>query len=98
MSGMTSSIEWRSIVVAAVAIAGLPTLWNLIARNEYRHHTLERLTGGKKRGAYLLAAWIFFGSFLRDTAFMRAIAANPSPRILPFLSIVKSHQSNDGSS
>lgn len=91
---MTSTIEWRSIITAAVAIAGLPTLWNIIARHEYRHHTLERFTGSKKRGAYLLAAWIFLGSLLRDAAFMRAIAANPSSRIVPLLSIVNNNNNN----
>ncbi|KEG09063.1 putative phosphatidylethanolaminen-methyltransfer ase-lik e protein [Trypanosoma grayi] len=82
---MASAVEWRSIIIAGAAIAGLPLLWNLLARNEYRRHTMERLVGSKRRGAYLLAAWIFVFSSLRDAAFLRAVAANPPSRVLPLV-------------
>lgn len=78
------SIHYRSIGIAAIAIAGLPTAWNIVARNEYRHHTLERLVRDKKRGAYLLAAAIFLGSGLRDWSFKVAMSRTPSS-VLPLL-------------
>lgn len=68
--------------MAAIAIAGLPAAWNVVARNEYRHHTIEKAVGDKKRGAYLLAAAIFVVSFGRDAAFMSAVEHNPAD-VLP---------------
>lgn len=77
-------IHYRSLGMAAIAIAGLPTLWNIVARNEYHRHTIERLVRDKKRGAYVLAAAIFIGSGLRDWAFHAAMTKNPSS-VLPLL-------------
>ncbi|CAG9579406.1 phosphatidylethanolaminen-methyltransferase-lik e protein [Leishmania major strain Friedlin] len=79
-----SRIHYRSIGAAAVAIAGLPTVWNIVARNEYRRHTIERAVGGKKVGAYVLAAAIFVASGVRDYAFHNAMAQNPSS-VFPIL-------------
>lgn len=78
------SIHYRSLGMAAIAIAGLPTAWNIVARNEYHHHTLEKLMRNKKRGAYLLAAAIFLGSGLRDWSFKVAMSHTPSS-VLPLL-------------
>lgn len=78
-------INYKAVGMAAVAIAGLPAAWNVVARNEYHRHTLERLFKGKRRGAYFLAASIFVGSFFRDAAFQAAMAANPPERALPVL-------------
>lgn len=85
VSGTTSggvlplgSIHYRSLGMAAIAIAGLPTAWNIVARNEYHRHTLERFMRSKHRGAYLLAAAIFIGSGLRDWAFHIAMSRTPS--------------------
>ncbi|KAG5471448.1 hypothetical protein LSCM1_01536 [Leishmania martiniquensis] len=82
---VASRLHYGSISMAAVAIAGLPTVWNIVARNEYRHHTIERAVGGKRAGAYLLAAAIFVASGLRDYAFHRAMVQNPSS-VFPILS------------
>ncbi|KPI87167.1 Phosphatidylethanolaminen-methyltransferase-lik e protein [Leptomonas seymouri] len=81
----TGSVHYRSLGMAAIAIAGLPAAWNIVARNEYRRHTIERLAGGKRRGAYLLAAAIFAGSCLRDWAFHSAVTNTPAS-VLPILS------------
>jgi phosphatidylethanolamine/phosphatidyl-N-methylethanolamine N-methyltransferase len=78
------SIHYRSLGMAAVAIAGLPTAWNVVARNEYRYHTIEKLVRNKRRGAYLLAAAIFLGSGLRDWSFKVAMTKTPSS-VLPLL-------------
>lgn len=80
----TATLRPRSIGMAVIAIAGLPAAWNIVARNEYRHQTIERCVGSKKVGAYLLAAAIFGASFLRDVAFKRAMDDNPSA-VLPIL-------------
>ncbi|CBZ36635.1 Phospholipid methyltransferase family protein [Leishmania donovani] len=79
-----SRIHYRSIGTAAVAIAGLPTVWNMVARNEYRRHTIEKAVGGKRLGAYALAAAIVVASGARDYAFRNAMAQNPCP-LLPIL-------------
>ncbi|KPA74378.1 Phosphatidylethanolaminen-methyltransferase-lik e protein [Leptomonas pyrrhocoris] len=78
-------IHYRSLGVAAIAIAGLPTAWNIVARNEYHRHTIEKLVRDKRRGAYLLAVAIFLGSSLRDWAFHTAMTNTPSS-VLPLLS------------
>ncbi|KAK7195326.1 phosphatidylethanolaminen-methyltransferase-lik e protein [Novymonas esmeraldas] len=78
-------VHYRSIGMAAIAIAGLPAAWIVVARNEYRRHTIEKLLGSKKGGAYLMAVVIFFASLLRDYAFRTAIAYTPSS-VLPLLS------------
>ncbi|GET91235.1 phosphatidylethanolaminen-methyltransferase-lik e protein [Leishmania tarentolae] len=80
-----SGIHYRSIGIATVAIAGLPTLWNIVARNEYRRHTIEKAVGGKKAGAFLMAAAIFVASGLRDYTFHKAMTQNPSS-VFPILS------------
>lgn len=64
------------IALAALGIAASPTIWNIVARNEYRKHTLERIFRGKQQGCYALAAWIFFSSLFRDHLFHKAITAN----------------------
>ncbi|CBZ29287.1 phosphatidylethanolaminen-methyltransferase-lik e protein [Leishmania mexicana MHOM/GT/2001/U1103] len=77
-------MHYRSIGIAAVAISGLPTVWNIVARNEYRRHTIEKAVRGKKVGAYVLAAAIFVASGLRDYTFHNAMAQNPSS-VFPIL-------------
>ncbi|CAM42676.1 phosphatidylethanolaminen-methyltransferase-lik e protein [Leishmania braziliensis MHOM/BR/75/M2904] len=81
---VAGSIHYRSIGMAAVAIAGLPTVWNVVARNEYRRHTIEKAVGSKKAGAYLLAAGIFVASVLRDYLFRNAMVHTPSS-VFPIL-------------
>lgn len=71
------ALHQKSIGMAAFAIAGLPVAWNIVARNEYRNHTIERVVGGKKRGAYCLALAIFLASFARDAFFHAAVTQNP---------------------
>ncbi|CAD2213561.1 Phospholipid methyltransferase, putative [Angomonas deanei] len=75
---MTSiaSLHLPSIGIAALGISGLPTAWNIVARNEYRRHTIEKTVKSKKVGAYLLAAAIFVGSGVRDYLFKRAVDLN----------------------
>lgn len=85
MPSVLSGVDVKAVGMAAVAIAGLPAAWNVVARNEYHHHTLERLLRGKKRGAYFLAAAIFLASFVRDAAFQRAMDANPPAQAIPLL-------------
>ena len=48
------------VVVAA------PAIWNTVARNEYRRHTLRKLTGSPQGATYVMALWIFFFSIYRD--------------------------------
>lgn len=73
----------QSAIIAAVGIAASPTIWNIIAQNEYRKHTLERILGSKYRGCYALAAWIFFSSLYRDYLFQIAVDKNAGHAIIP---------------
>lgn len=73
----------QSAIIAAIGISASPTIWNIIAQNEYRRHTLERLLGGKQRGCYALAAWIFFSSLYRDYLFQVAVEKNASHPLIP---------------
>lgn len=85
MSSGLSNVNYKAAGMAAVAIAGLPAAWNVVARNEYRRHTLETVLGGKLRGAYVLAVGIFLASFARDAAFQAAMVANPSDSAIPIV-------------
>eukprot|EP00331_Platyophrya_macrostoma_P012366 CAMPEP_0176427146 /NCGR_PEP_ID=MMETSP0127-20121128/12367_1 /TAXON_ID=938130 /ORGANISM="Platyophrya macrostoma, Strain WH" /LENGTH=201 /DNA_ID=CAMNT_0017808555 /DNA_START=49 /DNA_END=654 /DNA_ORIENTATION=- len=73
----------KPVVLAAVGIAACPTIWNIVARNEYRNHSLERFFKGKRSGCYVLAAWIFFSSLYRDYLFEAAVKANASATLIP---------------
>ena len=64
------------MLIAAAGIAASPIIWNTVAQNELRNHTLERLAGDKYKGCYWLAAWIFGSSLFRDYLFERAVQAN----------------------
>lgn len=66
----------RPIVVAAASIVACPLIWNIVARNEYKNHTLSRLLGSPRRGCYLLATWIFTSSLYRDVLFTKAVMMN----------------------
>jgi phosphatidylethanolamine N-methyltransferase len=74
----------EEVLSAMFAIAASPTVWNIVARNEYRHHTLEQIFGGKYKGCYALALWIFVTSLLKDYMFSRALDANPDWILLPY--------------
>ncbi|KAF5370412.1 hypothetical protein D9757_013138 [Collybiopsis confluens] len=61
-----------------------PTAWNIIARNEYRNHTLTRLFGGNPRLAcYFLASMIFSFGMLRDCLYRYALLQQPYGLLLP---------------
>jgi methylene-fatty-acyl-phospholipid synthase len=72
-----------SITVAAAAVAASPMIWNIVARNEYRRHTMTKLVGDKYVACYLLAAWIFFSSLVRDYFFLAAVQANAALVVAP---------------
>lgn len=65
-----------SIFAAVAGVAASPIIWNIVARNEYRNHTIERTVKSKLVGCYLLAAWIFFSSLYRDYLFDVAMNLN----------------------
>lgn len=70
-----------SAALAASLVAGLPLSWTVVARNEYRHHTLQKMLGSKMAAAYALAGGIFLVSLWRDAAFIKAMEHNPIPII-----------------
>ena len=63
---------------AAVAIVAAPTIWNIMARLEYRTHLLTKVAFNSKYiGCYLLAIYIFSFSLFRDFLFHRALSTQP---------------------
>src|SRR5687768_4283770 len=60
-----------------------PTIWNFLARLEYRTHILTKLAGGNPYyGCYALAVWIFFFSLYRDQCFDAMLANQPTWSVL----------------
>jgi len=73
-----------SLYRSLAAITLNPTVWNIVARNEYRNKTITKICGGSaKLGCYFLAASIFFAGMLRDSLFQKAIAEQPHAQLLP---------------
>eukprot|EP01064_Diplonema_japonicum_P031420 TRINITY_DN5613_c0_g2_i1.p1 TRINITY_DN5613_c0_g2~~TRINITY_DN5613_c0_g2_i1.p1 ORF type:complete len:199 (+),score=40.40 TRINITY_DN5613_c0_g2_i1:55-651(+) len=78
---MTSIIDfsnktfWKSCLVTALC----PTIWNIVARAEYRDQVVSKVfAGSRTAGAYAMAAWIFGFSTYRDIVFKQAIEEQPS--------------------
>ncbi|KAJ3868121.1 phospholipid methyltransferase [Lentinula novae-zelandiae] len=71
--------------VSMISIAFSPAVWNIVARNEYRNHTLTRkVFGGNARAAcYFLAAVIFSFGMLRDVLYRHALLQQPHKLLLP---------------
>lgn len=69
---------------ALATIAFNPIFWNIVARAEYNTHFLTKLSGGAKRGCYLLALTIFSLGLYRDHVYHKALLAQPT--FVPFLS------------
>lgn len=85
------ALHYPSIGMAAIAVAGLPVAWNMVARNEYRNKSIQNSSlflkfkeNNKKAAAYLLAVGIFVASCGRDGLFKVAMDRNPST-VLPLL-------------
>jgi len=54
-----------------------PLAWNLVARREYKKHTLTKLFGDKYVACYFLAVCIFIASSARDYVFKLALEEQP---------------------
>ncbi|KAI0632741.1 phospholipid methyltransferase [Trametes polyzona] len=73
-----------SLAACVASIAFNPTVWNIVARNEYRNKTITRIFGGNARyGCYFLALCIFSAGILRDSLYHRALLEQPQAKILP---------------
>lgn len=81
--GLLDRVNIPAAMWGAASIIGVPLGWTIVARNEYRRHTLEKLFGSKKVGAYFLAFAIFAAAAVRDYAVLRAMRLNPE---LPIVS------------
>lgn len=77
-----SGIHWPSVLIAAGSVAACPTIWSIVARNEYKNKTMTKFFGSKYRGCYALAAWIFCSSLYRDKLFERAVAENAAHKLI----------------
>ncbi|TCD64849.1 Phosphatidyl-N-methylethanolamine N-methyltransferase [Steccherinum ochraceum] len=83
---IASSVDWSqySLYFSLFSIAFNPTVWNIVARNEYHHKTITRVFGGSaKYGCYFLAVMIFGFGILRDSLYERALKDQPQRAILP---------------
>jgi phosphatidylethanolamine N-methyltransferase len=74
-------MDVTSILCSMAATAALPTWWNIVAQNEYKRHTMEKIFG-KYPGAYVLAALIFTFSLGRDWVFQYALRENSEWKII----------------
>jgi len=86
MSALLKLIDFSkpSLYRSLASITFNPTVWNIVARNEYRNKTITKIFGGNARaGCYFLAASIFFAGMLRDSLFQKAITEQPHAQLLP---------------
>ncbi|KAJ8469850.1 hypothetical protein ONZ45_g16752 [Pleurotus djamor] len=73
-----------SLYLSLFSIAFNPTVWNIVARNEYRKKTITRIFGGDPyKGCYFLAFMIFTFGLLRDSLYHKALEEQPKMAILP---------------
>ncbi|TPX57354.1 hypothetical protein SpCBS45565_g08232 [Spizellomyces sp. 'palustris'] len=79
-----AEIDWShpSLWICTGSILFNPTMWNIVARNEYRRYTITRMVGSPLRGCYLLAFTIFTLGLLRDYLFTVAMDHQPKSHIL----------------
>mmetsp|Transcript_20042 Transcript_20042/g.34471 ORF Transcript_20042/g.34471 Transcript_20042/m.34471 type:complete len:235 (-) Transcript_20042:134-838(-) len=63
----------QSFLICVLIIVACPTIWNILARLEYKTHIITRCFGSKYLGCYALAAWIFLFSLYRDYRFKLAV-------------------------
>ncbi|KAF9502059.1 phospholipid methyltransferase [Pleurotus eryngii] len=73
-----------SLYLSLFAIAFNPTVWNIVARHEYRNKTITRIFGGDPyKGCYFLAFMIFTFGILRDSLYHKALEEQPKVTMLP---------------
>ncbi|KAI0041681.1 phospholipid methyltransferase [Auriscalpium vulgare] len=73
-----------SLYLSLLAITFNPTVWNIVARNEYRNKTITKLFGGNARaGCYFLAVCIFTAGMVRDHLYRQALLDQPVQPIFP---------------
>ncbi|KAH7092831.1 methylene-fatty-acyl-phospholipid synthase [Auriculariales sp. MPI-PUGE-AT-0066] len=72
-----------SFWLSLVTITFNPTVWNIIARNEYRNKTITKMVGSPYTGCYILAVCIFVAGLVRDSFYSRALVEQPRVPILP---------------
>lgn len=75
-----------SLIIATIAILFNPLYWNLVARNEYKNKTLQKLLGSKEVACALFSASVFILGLIRDYLFDLAIKDQPhGPNAFPIL-------------
>jgi len=73
-----------SLFLSLGSITFNPTVWNIVARNEFRNKTITRAFGGNALiGCYFLTVCIFCAGILRDHLYLKAILEQPRVRLLP---------------
>ncbi|KAJ3036113.1 Phosphatidyl-N-methylethanolamine N-methyltransferase [Rhizophlyctis rosea] len=87
MSSAEVDFSQPTLWISAGSVIFNPLAWNIIARNEYRNHTMTRIMGSALRGCYLLAFLIFTFGLLRDYLFTLAIDNQPKLKNLDTLPI-----------
>lgn len=78
-----SQIDFKNweLQAAILAIILAPTIWNIVARTEFRTRFMRKVTGSKYVTCYILAVWIFCFSSFRDHLVREAILAQPNVSI-----------------
>ncbi|KAL7412137.1 phospholipid methyltransferase-domain-containing protein [Mrakia frigida] len=66
-----------SLYLSIGSIIFNPTVWNIVARNEYKRKTLTNRLGSPLKACYLMAVTIVAFGFLRDGLYKHALGAQP---------------------
>ncbi|KLT45529.1 PEMT-domain-containing protein [Cutaneotrichosporon oleaginosum] len=71
------NLNKRSLWISAASIVFNPLYWNILARNEYRKGTLQKIFGGSLGATYFFFVTIFSLGILRDYLYERALSEQP---------------------
>lgn len=69
---LPSMLEWKTILACGVVMLN-PLFWNILSRLEYHTHVVSKVTGGPRRGVFLLAMGILSMNYLRTTLFHKVV-------------------------
>ncbi|KAM4698154.1 phosphatidylethanolamine N-methyltransferase [Rhinophrynus dorsalis] len=71
-----------SFITALLCIVFNPLFWNLVARWEYRTHSITKLFGSPYIGCYSLGAVLIFLAIFRSHCFTEAMKSQPQLEVL----------------
>lgn len=79
---LQTSIQDANLWFSMLTIMFNPLFWNVVARWEYRNHTLTKVLGSPQRGCIFLGSTIFSLGLFRDYRFNVALDSQPKWPVL----------------